>query len=301
MSTIQIQQRFRALPLALILTGALCQPVLAQDKPKGDGREFGPEANPGEVFKETKGRSAVKSQGLEVRELHGKAAGKPLSSMPGAKALARGRWAEMKDIPKTGLYLVDLDHVPPGLEEDLKSNGYRLDPDGTLTKNGEPVALFVHGETFQMKPEKKASSPGGQQDGALAKVTGWLSQLSSPLVSEAEAANPFPWACGSWYFRWEYHGGFCRDYHAWSHAYAWGPGSDGVCADPKPLTRIEYISTYAAVSGNTDWDYFYNADQSHSEAVWDIGCFWPAHVAGSGFHYAYWRDGAAWMYRTWTW
>lgn len=301
----------RAVSLVLVLTGAaFCQPALGQGaQGGGKGHAPEPEADPQQVFKETKGRPALKSKGMVVRQLHGKEAGKPISSLPGAKTLSRGRWAEMKDIPKTGLYLVDLDHIPPGLEEDLKGNGYRLAADGTLTKNGNPVALFVHGETFHVKPEKEAGPPKGGGGGALAGLADRagraLFQLvdaaQSLVVSEAEAAAPFPWACGSWYFKWEYHGGFCRDYHAWSSAYAWGPGPDGGCADPKPLTRIEYISTYAAVSGNTDWDYYYGADQSHSEARWDIGCFWPAHVAGSGFHYAYWRDGSAWMYRTWSW
>jgi hypothetical protein len=301
-----IKQSFRAIPLVLILAGAtLCQPVLAQTVPEGKAKAYGPEANPGEVFKETKGRSALHSRGVEVRELHGREAGKPLSALPGAKAITRAHWAEMKDIPKTGLYLVDMDHIPPGLEEDLKGHGYRLAEDGTLTKDGNPVALFVHGETFHVKPEKPAGPPSDNPGGGLAGLANWagrtLAQLAGSLVSEAEAAAPFPWACGSWYFSWQYHGGFCRDYEAWSNAYSWGPGPDGACADPKPLTHIEYISTYVNNSGHTDWDYFYNADQSHSYAKWDIGCFWPAHGGGSGYHYAYWRDGSAWMYRTWSW
>lgn len=339
-TSFSLKQGLRTVPLALVLMGAaLCQPALAhpgtdpaspeardirssQGGPEGKGQEYGPEANPGQIFKETKGRSALHSKGMAMRELHGREAGKPISSMPGAKAISRGRWAEMKEIPKTGLYLVDMDHIPPGLEEDLKSNGYRLAADGTLTKEGNPVALFVHGETFHVKPEKDAGPPEGKGNSALlrsdppedpkrsaAGLADWvgraLSQLAESaqalIVSEAQAAEPFPWRCGSWYFKWEYNGGFCRDYRAWSNAYAWGPGADGACANPKPLTHIEYISTYVNVSGRTDWDYHYNADQSHSYAKWDIGCFWPAHGGGSGYHYAYWRDGSAWMYRTWSW
>lgn len=307
-----IHPRPRVMPLALLLTGAaLLYPAVARsaEGPQGPKPEYGPEANPGQVFKETKGRSALHSKGMVMRELHGREAGKPISAMPGAKAISRDAWGKMKEIPKTGLYLVDLDHVPPGLEEDLKQNGYHLAADGTLTQEGNPVALFVHGETFHVKPEKDAGPPSGQGGGALAGLADWtgrvLSQLAKTagdlLASEAEAAAPFPWACGSWYFSWQYNGGFCRDYKAWSNAYAWGPGADGACADPKPLTRIEYISTYVDVAGRTDWDYYYYADQSHSYARWDIGCFWPAHGSGSGYHYAYWRDGSAWMYRTWSW
>jgi hypothetical protein len=299
--------RLRVLLSTFLLVSALGSSSLVAADAKGPATE--PQADPKRVFEETKGRTALRSSsGLDVRAVAGQEAGKPLSSLPGVKALSRGSWTEMKEIPKTGLYLVDLDHVPAGLEDDLKSRGYKLSADGALTKNGEPVALFVHGETFRVRAaDKKSSVPDdGRGLTQLAERTGdalwWLAgATSSLLASDAEAAQPFPWACFSWYFEWEYHGGFCRDYHARSNAYAWGPGPDGSCGNPKPLTRIEYISTYATVGGNADFDYFYNADQSHSEAVWDIGCFWPAHGPGAGFHYGYWRDGAVWAYRTWSW
>jgi hypothetical protein len=318
-----------ALALALTAGALFCQPAFAssgddspgpqtrpqtraqrvQPRPEDPGKRYGKEANPGLVYKETKGKSALHSKGAQVREVHGRAAGKPISAMKGAKPLTRGAWKAMKDIPKTGLFLVDLDFIPPGLQEDLKKNGYRLSPDGTLTKDGNPVALFVHGQDFQVKPEKDVGKPAGKGNDAQAELTDWpgrsLWQLVdfalSLLASDAEAASPFPWRCASWYFKWEYNGGFCRNYKAWSNAYAWGPGSDGSCANPKPLTHIEYISTYVSVAGHTDWDYHYNADQSHSYAKWNIGCFWPAHGGASGFHYGYWRDGSAWMYRTWSW
>lgn len=285
-----------------------------QDRPEKPARpepegKYGKEANPGTIFKETRGRSSLHSRGLEMRELHGRAAGKPVASLPGAKSIGRSDWQNMTEIPKTGLYLVDLDHIPPGLEEDLKKNDYRLTADGTLTKSGNPVALFVVGETYRVKPQTEAGpsadKPSGEGEGLAQRASRFLLQLAgsvdSLITSDAEAATPFPWRCFSWSFRWEYDGGFCRDYKAWSSAYSWGPGADGFCADPKPLTRIEYISTYVNNSGRTDWDYHYNADQSHSYAKWDIGCFWPAHGSGSGYHYAYWRDGSAWAYRTWSW
>jgi len=329
-----------ALSGTLVLAGAmLVQPALAsstitqdtlraqelqvaQAGAQGKGQGLGPEANPGIVFRETRGKSALRSRGMAVRRLGGRAAGKPVSSMPGAKAISRGRWGQMKEIPKTGLFLVDMDFIPPGLEEDLKRNGYRLAPNGTLTRGGKPVALFVHGETYQVKPEKDAGKPNGGGGGALLKIdplkhpvrfaTGLAEEAGSALgqladaamslvIGEAKAASPFPWRCGSWYFKWEYNGGFCRDYRAWSDAYAWGAGPDGACANPKPLTNVQYISTYVSLAGGNDWDYHYNANQSHSYRKWDIGCFWPAHGGASGYHYAYWRDGSAWMYRTWSW
>lgn len=295
-----------ALTLALTST-VLCQKALSQTEPAPPkaaqpkpivldekAKAFGPEANPQEVFRKSKGKSALRSHGIEVKKLEGPKAGKAISSMPGVKTINRQQWRAMKQIPKTGLYLYDLNHIPPGLEEDLRRNGYQLTPDGTLTQNGKPVALFVHGETFRIGPPKSSSL---------------LEQLLSPVaaatdslrVSEAHAASPFPWACGSWYFKWQYDGGFCRDFKAWSNAYAWGPGSDGGCADPKPLTHIQYISTYAAIGGYSGWDYHFDSEQSHAYAEWDIGCFWPAFGTPSGFHYAYWRDGSAWMYRTWSW
>lgn len=298
-------QRLRVLLCTFLLVSAFGSSSLAAADAKGPATE--PQADPKRVFEETKGLPALRSSGLDVRPVSGQEAGSPVSTLPGAKAISHERWKEMKEIPKTGLFLVDLDHVPAGLAEDLKSRGYRLTADGSLTKDGNPVALFVHGETFRVRPADKTSalsSGGGLAELAdrAGSALSWLAGATgSLLASEAEAAEPFPWACFSWYFEWEYHGGFCRDYHARSNAYAWGPGPGGGCADPKPLTRIQYISTYATVGGNADFDYFYNADQSHSEAVWDIGCFWPAHGPASGYHYGYWRDGEAWAYRTWSW
>ena len=300
------------LTLTILLMGLLLVlPAYAGPQDRGNqpdrpdpGKKYGKEANPGQIFKETRGRSALHSRGMEMRQLRGRAAGKAVSTLPGAKAISRNDWKNMEKIPKTGLFLIDLDHVPPGLEKDLEENGYKLAKDGTLTKNGNPVALFVVGETYHVKPSGPPTDKRGGE-GLAERAVDVLFQLAhsvdSLITTDVEAASPFPWRCFSWSFRWEYDGGFCREYKAWSRAYAWGPGSDGACANPKPLTRIEYISTYVNNSGRTDWDYHYNADQSHSYAKWDIGCFWPAHGSGSGYHYAYWRDGSAWAYRTWSW
>ncbi len=289
--------------LAIVLIAVVYAPASHANSPE---REFGKEANPEKVFKETGGRSSMKSKGMEVRTLRGRKAGKLVPSLQGAKSVSRRDWQKMEKIPKTGLYLVDLDYVPAGLEDDLKKKGYKLTRGGTLTRDGNPVALFVVGETFRMKLARDAGPPArkdGGREGTTSRgsqLLGWLISAVD-LASDVEAASPFPWRCGSWSFSWEYDGGFCREYRAWSRAYAWGPGADGYCASPKPLTHIQYISTYVSNSGRTDWDYHFNASMSHSYAKWDIGCFWPAHGSGSGFHYAYWRDGSAWMYRTWSW
>lgn len=292
------QARF---PILALAGAALCSLTLfAQNPTPPDKRPpmAGPQADPKAVMKETKGKSALKAHGLEAHALHGREAGKPVSDLPGAKGITRAQLAAMKNIPKTGLYLLDMDHIPAGLEMDLKARGYVLAKDGTLTQNGKPVLLVIHGETFKIGPPKAASGLMNSLDGMLAQV---LDASGSLLATDAQAASPFPWACGSWYFSWHYNGGFCRDYEAWSNAYAWGPGPGGGCSDPKPLTHIQYISTYAAIGSHTGFDYHYNADQSHAYAKWDIGCFWPAHGTASGYHYAYWQDGGAWMYRTWSW
>jgi hypothetical protein len=296
----------RVILLSFALTGTVfLQVALSQTKPAArpqpkpivldeKQKAFGPEANPQEVFKETRGKSALRSHGVESKKLAGKEAGKPISSMRGAKTISRRELTAMKQIPKTGLYLLDLDHVPPGLEEDLKKNGYQLAENGTLTQNGKPVALFIYGETYHIGPAKAAN----WYDKTLTRIARAGDQA---FGNEAQAATPFPWACWSWYWKWQYDGGFCRDYKVWTDAYAWGPGPGGTCSDPKPLTHIDYISTYAAVGGHTGWDYHYGADQSHAYAEWDIGCFWPAFGTPSGFHYAYWRDGSNWVYRTYSW
>lgn len=281
--------------MSLVLMLVLC-PFLLAETPDKKPPLSAPQANPGEVFKETKGKSALRSHGLQATKLKGRQAGKPVSELKGAKSVTRAQLAAMKEIPKTGLYLLDLDHIPPGLIDDLKANGYQLEANGRLTQNGREVALVVHGETFKVTPSKTSA---GLMDWAGRTL---LQALHGPLyVEEAEAASPFPWACGSWYFSWHYNGGFCRDYTAWSNAYAWGAGPGGGCSDPKPLTRIQYISTYASIGSHTGFDYRYDADQSHTSAKWDIGCFWPAHGTASGYHYAYWQDGSAWLYRTWSW
>jgi hypothetical protein len=266
------------------------KPVVLDEKAKAYGRE----ANPQEVFKDTNGRSALRSHGVDAKKMTGKDAGKAISSLRGAKTISRNQLTAMKDIPKTGLYLLDLDHVPPGLEEDLKHNGYHLADDGTLTQNGKPVALFVYGETYHLGPQKAANW--------YEKTLTQIAMAGDRIFgNEAQAATPFPWACWSWYWKWQYDGGFCRDYKVWTDAYAWGSGPGGTCSDPKPLTRIQYISTYASIGAYSGFNYHYDADQSHAYAEWDIGCFWPAHGTGSGYHYAYWRDGSSWVYRTYSW
>jgi hypothetical protein len=292
--------RSSSVPLALVLAAAtLCPTLFAQTTPEKRPPLSDRRANPKEVFKETKGKSALSAQGLEVKKLQGREAGKAISSLPGAKAVTPQQLKAMKEIPKTGLYLLDLDHVPAGLEEDLKRNGYVLSQDGTLTKNGEPILLVVIGETYQVK--RAARKSAGLADWATRTFLQAL-RLSGPLeAEEAQAASPFPWACSTWYAKWEYHGGFCRDYHAWTDAYAWGANANGGCASPRPLTRIQYIATYAEIGSHSGFDYRFDSDQSHTSAEWDIGCFWPAHGTAVGFHYAYWQDGTASLYRTWSW
>lgn len=296
----------RVVSLVLALMSAVfLQSALAQTKPPANSKRkpvvldekakaFGPEANPDEVFKETKGRSAIRAHGVNVKKLAGKEAGNPISSLKGAKTVSHAQLAAMKNIPKTGLFLLDLDHVPPGLEDDLKTNGYHLGNDGTLTQNGKPITLIVYGETYQLAKEKTSN----WYDHALSQIA-----LAGDRVfgNQAQAASPFPWTCWSWYWKWQYDGGFCRDYKTWTDAYAWGPGPGGTCSNPKPLTNIDYISTYAAIGSYTGFNYHYGADQSHAYAEWDIGCFWPASGSPAGFNYAYWRDGSSWVYRTATW
>lgn len=214
-------------------------------------------------------------------------AGHPLGKLPGAKQITFPAWAKMKQVPKTGLYLVDTGFVPPGLESQLKEKGFVLRKDGTLLDaEHQPITLFIKAEVFEVEADKVSYT-----DPQMREI------FSSALEGEALAANPYPFSQFSWSMWWHYRGGFCRDYRAWTVAEAWGPEQSG----SRPHTRIEYIETRAEIGSRRDRDSCYNCDYQSSYARWDIGCWWPAHGGASGFHYANWKDGSFSATRTWSW
>ena len=230
----------------------------------------------------------LKVQGGRAELLKGREAGLALETLPGVKRISFAEWREMKDIPRSGLYLVDTDFVPFGLAAALEQERLVLGKDGSLRDaKGQPVVLFIKSETFAVSTDK----------GALAAPPGLLDRLTTLVVGTAEAANPYPFSLFSWSMWWRYRGGFCRDYRAWTRAEAWGPEQGGA----RPHTRIAYMETRAELGSRRDRDSCSNCDLESSYVRWNIGCFWPAHGGTSGWHYANWKDGAFSATRTWSW
>jgi hypothetical protein len=200
--------------------------------------------------------------------LDGELAGHSLDLYPQIKSISFKQWKEFDEVPETGLYLVDTDYVPYNLDEQLENSGVILNPDGTLVNiDGEPATLFLFNQTMQ-------------------------------VAADATKGDPYPFSYYTWSMRWKYDNGYCRHFYAYTDAYAWGPDLGG----GRPRTKIEYIYTYASISGHaTDADYCYYCDEEHSKAHWKIGCGWPGFGAPCGYNYAYWRDGSVTGVHSWSW
>lgn len=225
--------------------------------------------------------------GGDVVLLKGEQAGLPLEALPGLKTITFKQWLSMKDIPETGLYLVDTDFIPQGLPERLKEEGLSLHQDGTLDSVGVNIALFIQSQVYQIV-EKKSS---------LNTLPGVLEKLVSTFIKPAAAATPYPFSSYSWQMWWKYQGGFCRNYKAKTIAEAWGPLQEGT----RPHTRIEYIETRVEVGGKKDRDSCFGCDEQSSYTRLELGCFWPAHGKASGWHYANWKEGSFSATITWSW
>jgi hypothetical protein len=204
------------------------------------------------------------------RILDGELAGESLDLYPQIKSITSEEWKEFDEIPGTGLYLVDTDYVPYNLDEQLEDSGVILNLDGTVVDyEGEPVTLFLYNQTIQVTASDSTTK-----------------------------GDPYVFDYYSWSMRWKYDGGYCRHFYAYTDAYAWGPELGG----GRPRTKIEYIYTYARISGHaSDSDYCYYCDEEHSKAHWKIGCGWPAFGAPCGYNYAYWRDGSITGTHDWSW
>ena len=234
-----------------------------------------------------KPKMELKVKGGRARRVSDKRGGHPLGKLPGVKKITTPAWGKMKQVPKTGLYLVDTEFVPWGLERQLKEEGFVLRKDGTLLDaKGQKTTLFIKAEVFEVEADKVSFTDPQMRD-----------ILSSALEGEPLAANPYPFSMFSWSMWWHYRGGFCRDYRAWTVAEAWGPEQGG----SRPHTRIQYIETRVDMGRFHDRDSCSNCDEQKSYVRWDIGCFWPAHGGTSGFHYANWKDGNFSATRTWSW
>jgi hypothetical protein len=202
--------------------------------------------------------------------LKGEEAGYSLDAYPQIMSISYSDWTEMDEIPATGIYLVDTDHVPFNLDEMLAEDDLILNEDGTLVDcDGNLQTLFMFSQSIKVISDKSADIKG----------------------------DPYVFSYYTWSMRWKYDGGYCRDYYAWTDAYAWGPELGG----GRPRTKIEYIYTYASIGSLSDNDHCYNCDEEHSKAHWHVGCFWPAHEPPCGYHYAYWRDGSITGTHDWSW
>ncbi len=214
------------------------------------------------------------------RRLSGKEAGLPFSDFPGVKRLSSAQWARMKQIPKTGIFVVDADYVPGDFRDALKEEGYSLDGKGVLTdREGKQKAIFILPQTYELKGQRQ----------------GWLEQLQKyagdTVIGDAKAGSPYQFACYSAQAWLVYDEGFCRHWDLKTRGNAYGPKAGGGCGWPVPTTNISSIQVWAWIHGAS----FRNSSCSNCStksvtATWDIGCFWPAHGGASFENYANLQD-----------
>lgn len=211
---------------------------------------------------------SLKVTGGSVKRLYGNDAGISLDNTHNTYAISSDEWKRMEEIPETGLFVVDSDHLPFNFYEEIAKMGISQQRNGSLVnQEGSPMSIFVYSETFEVIPDgpKKRSNP--------------------------------PFKKHTYTVYWVYKSGFCRSYRAYTMAYAWGLSSTG----EKLPTKIDYIYTNAKAGSVTDRDYCYNCHSESSVAVLDFGCWWPAHGKASGSFYAYWRDGSKRIEKRFVW
>ncbi len=280
---------------SLLLTIGLQQTALAESSLKIDSSyknrecklaQLNPQTKPESLDRSInfkKPTSTMKVEGGTAELLPPEKSGLPLKTLPGVKTISMEQWAELKSVPKTGLYLVDTEFVPLSLPKELEKRRYTLKKDGTLLNEEKKlITIFIKGEMFRVKPNSISEA-------------GVKSIKSS--TDRLYAAYPYPFSAISWSMWWKYRGGFCRDYRAWTTAEAWGPLQGG----DRPHTKIQYMETRAQIGSKKDRDSCFNCDNESSYVRWDVGCFWPAHRRGLGYHYANWKDGNISATLTWSW
>jgi len=228
------------------------------------------------------GKLQMGVRGSSGRLLTGKEAGLPLSALPGAKFISSDEWQKMREIPKTGLFIVDADYVPANLPDALKEDGYSLDKNGTVVdRERKPRAIFILPQTYELS--------GKQSD-----RQGWLGRLRSfagGFIGEARAGNPYWFACYSAQAWLVYSNGFCRYQDLKTKGWAWGPHAGGGCAWPLPATNISSIEVWAWIHGADFQDRTCaNCSSKGVTATWNIGCFWPAYGSSSFENYANLHD-----------
>jgi hypothetical protein len=236
-------------------------------------------------------QTSIKSKGPgQVIKLSGDAAGLSKSALPGAQFISYDAWAKMQDVPKTGLFIVDIDFVPSTLPQQLKEEGLSLSPNGQLTDSkGNPFAVFTSGDTYKLEGPAGKGKQGGLRGGLWKYAEAAVNGIASLIVTPAKAGNPHPFWCASAGWSLRYEGGFCRSYRARTQANAWGPDAAWGCVNA-PATSITRIETRTGLGGPGPVRTCDNCNQHVSTATWDIGCFWPAHGGTHSEHFAHLFD-----------
>ncbi|MEJ0041695.1 MAG: hypothetical protein WDM81_05565 [Rhizomicrobium sp.] len=206
-------------------------------------------------------------------------AGLPRETLPGAKFVTLAEWTRMREIPRTGLYIVDSANVPNGLAEDLRTAGYRLSPDGVLRDaKDQPKALFIVSRLYQGGLTKRGALDSGFTKFARAAL--------GMVITPAHAGNPLWFACWSHSFWLEYSNGFCRWQKLHSVGDAFGHNIHNTCSGQLPHTKITSIEVRASIGGINAGKTCKNASSCSTQAEWDIGCFWPAYGSSSLTNFA---------------
>ncbi len=239
-------------------------------------------AAPGAMMAKPQGgpahRPEYKVGGTLATQVPAREAGLPRDTLPGAKFISLGQWYEMREIPRTGLYLVDSENVPNGLAENLRKAGFRLSSDGLLRDaKGKLKALFIVSNLYQGNLKQ------GARDSGLRK---FAQAALGTVLTPAQAGNPFRFACWSHSFWLEYSDGFCRWQDLHSVADAFGPNIHNTCSGQLPHTNITSIEVRASIGGINAGHTCHNASSCSTEADWDIGCFWPAYGSASLSNFA---------------
>lgn len=236
-------------------------------------------------------RPVLSVEGAKVMPLKDSAMGLPKNALPGAKFVTYAQWKSMKEIPKTGLYLVNMTSVPGELPGRLKEEGYTLKQDGTLLdETGKPIAVFTSTQYYELQVDKNTGS-----------IPVSRPSFGNSFASATSVGDPYDFRCvatSGWNV---YHGGFCRDYVVRTYADAYGFDERCGCSRLSPHTRIESIETRAEMRRFRDRDSCRACDAESSRTTWDLGCFWPAHGSNSSFHYANLTDLGIRYTRAWTW
>jgi hypothetical protein len=90
-------------------------------------------------------------------------AGLPLAMFPQIKTISKESFASMKDLPETGVFLIDGDYLPHTFKDELKTQGLTLQEDGSLVNaKGNKMALFVSNKLCSIKVDD--NSNGRVQD-----------------------------------------------------------------------------------------------------------------------------------------